>query len=128
MKYKTTKKEIKENYYNIAGVGYCELQWLLRVKEANSYCTGIYGWACDNYELIGSKRKIILSTGYSPVQSKNINKNDEELKKIIKKYEEKAEKATHTKGSTWQQIEKKLNNLIVKFVDDILESEATTCE
>ncbi len=127
MKYKTTKKEMKENYYNIVGTDYCELQNLLRLKDANSYCVSVYGWACDNYELTGSKRHILLSTGYNPITSKNINKSKSELDKIIKKYEKKAEKTQHTKNMTHQQIEKKLNKLIVKFVDEIL-AEVTTCE
>lgn len=123
MKYKTTKKEMKENYYNILSVGYCNLQYLLRHKAANSYCSSIYGWYCDNYELTGSKRILLLSTGYNPIKSKNINKNDEEIEKIIKKYENKAEKIRYTKGNTCQQIEKKLHNLLIKFVDEVLESE-----
>lgn len=123
MKYKTTKKEMKENYYTIVGAGYCELQWLLRLKEANSYCTSIYGWACDNYELIGSKRRMLLSTGYNPISSKNINKNRGELEKIIKKYETKAEKINIKNGYNLDDIKKRLDILIRDFVDEILESE-----
>lgn len=123
MKYKTTKKEMKENYYNIVRAGYCELQHLLRTKEANSYCTGIYGWACDNYELIGSKQRILLlSTGYNPITSKNINKSRGELEKIIKKYETKAEKINMKNGYNLNDIKKRLDILIRDFVDEILES------
>ena len=121
MKYKTTKKEMKENYYTILSVGYCELQYLLRYKAADSYCFSIYGWACDNYELTGSKRILLLSTGYNPIKSKNINKTNKEIEKITKKYEKKAEEIQHKKGITCQQIEKKLHNLIIEF-DEVLES------
>lgn len=124
MKYKTTKKEMKENYYNIVGVGYCESQCLLRSKEPDSYCTGVYGWACDNYELTGSKRHILLSTGYNPISSRNINKSRGELEKIIKKYETKAEKINVKNGYNWDDIRKRLDILIRDFVDEILENEA----
>ena len=124
MKFKTTKKEVKEYYYSILSVGYCEVQYLLKNKEPESYNAGLYGWYCDNYKLEGTKRILLLSTGYNPINDQNINKNILKNKyNIIKKYEQKAEKIQHNHKYTWQQIDKKLNNLIIKFVDEILESE-----
>lgn len=124
MEYKTTKKEMKENYYTIVGTDYCELQNLLRLKEANSYCVSIYGWACDNYELIGSKQRILLSTGYNPIKTKNIQKNKKELRKIIKKYETKAKKINTKNNYNLDNVKKCLDILVRDFVDEVLESEA----
>lgn len=119
MKYKITKKEMKENYYNILGVEYCELQNLLKLKEANSYCAGVYGWACDNYELIGStQRALLVSTGYNPIKTKNIERTNIEINKIIKEYEAKAEKIKNDYNRTEKQ--KRLDILVRDFVDDIL--------
>lgn len=122
MKFKASKKEVKDYYYSILEVPYCELQFLLRNKEAESYNAGYYGWNCDNYKLEGTKRILLVSTGYNPIADKNISKEILKNKyKIIKKYESKAEKLNHNHKYTWQQIAKKLDNLIIKFVDEILE-------
>ena len=43
MKYKTTAKAIKEGYYKIISVGYCELQGLLSYKSPTAYASGYYG-------------------------------------------------------------------------------------
>lgn len=124
MKFKTSKKEVKDYYGSILSVGYCELQFLLRGEEAESYCSGAYGWNCDNYKLKGSKRLLLVSTGYSPIGDQNIPKEIIKRKyDIIKKYEKKAEKINHNHALTWLQVESKLTKLIQKFVDEILESE-----
>lgn len=41
MKYKTTAKELKEGYYKIISVGYCDLQSLLSYKSPIAYSKGI---------------------------------------------------------------------------------------
>lgn len=66
-KIKTTKKEMKENY-RIASVGYCEAQHLLNYKSPAAYSTRVEGWACDYYDIDG----VIISTGYSPLDNKNV--------------------------------------------------------
>lgn len=121
MKYKTSKKEMKENYKYILSVGYCEAYNLLRNQQPNSYCSGIYGWRCDNYELTGTKNKILLSTGYSPIATKNLKENY----KLIEKYNLKAGKILNEKNNDYEKILKKLDKLVIKFVDEVLsESEA----
>lgn len=64
MKYLTTRKAIRANYETIIPVSYCALQNLLSGLMPNSYCAGVYGWSCDNYELSNS---CILSTGANPI-------------------------------------------------------------
>ena len=57
MKLKTTKKQIKENTHkdNLIAIGYCSLHRLLKFKYPFAYSTGVYGWACDYYELAGDR-------------------------------------------------------------------------
>ena len=86
MKYKTTTKAVKEGYYHIIPVGYCELQSLLKYKRPNAYTCGVYGWNYDVYDIGG--RAIV--TGYRGMPSKNV-KNVSYT--IAKKYEQLSEGA-----------------------------------
>lgn len=106
LKFKVSKKEIKNNSNKVIKAGYCELQYLLTNKKAFAYSSGVYGWACDYYNL-GSG--VILSTGYSPIGEsvdwETSKKFDNEAKEILfncrLSYEEKN-----------QQISKLLNKFI----------------
>ena len=62
MKFKTTRKTMKDNYTTIIKVGYCSLAYLLQYENPIAYSTSAGGWACDYYEIDG----IIISTGYAP--------------------------------------------------------------
>lgn len=123
MKYKTTKKEMKENYNKIIGLGYCDAQYLLKGQSANSYCDSVYGWACDNYDIFTKYGNILLSTGYRPIKSKNINKSDKKVHEIIRKYENIAQNITD-KDLKSQSISKKCDELLHNCINEILESEA----
>lgn len=121
MKLRATKREIREGSYRILSVGYCDIQYLMRTKEPFSYCAGVYGWCCDNYEITTSKYRLTISTGYSPIGSQNISKNVLKNKyDIIKKYEDKARKI-NCNGKTWDEIKRKLDKLVEKFVNEICE-------
>lgn len=85
MKLKTTKKEIKEGFYRIISIGYCDAQYLLSEEKPFAYSAGVYGWACDYYDIDG----ICISTGYSPLSEKNMKYDY----KLVKEYEEKAKNA-----------------------------------
>ena len=63
MKLKTTKKQIKDNSRQILSVGYCALQSLLRYESPFAFSAGVYGWACDYYNING----VVISTGYQPI-------------------------------------------------------------
>lgn len=80
-KIKTTKKEMNENY-RILSIGYCNAQYLLAYEAPVAYSAGVYGWACDYYNIDG----VIISTGYSPLKNKNM-KDDY---KLIREYENRA--------------------------------------
>ena len=63
MKFKTTKKAIKDGYSKILSIGYCGAQSLLRYTEPVAYSTRIEGWACDYYDIDG----VCISTGYNTI-------------------------------------------------------------
>ena len=66
MKLKTTKSAIKNGFNTVISIGYCDAQYLLYYKNPFAYSAGVYGWACDYYE-IGNK---CISTGYAPIGEK----------------------------------------------------------
>ena len=100
-KIKVTKREMKQNY-KILSVGYCDMQYLLAYETPISYSAGVYGWSCDYYYIQG----VVISTGYSPISSKNM-KDDY---KLIKEYEAKAKSC-----DTREETQKLLNELIERL-------------
>lgn len=84
MKFKVTKKEMKENYRKIISIGYCDAQFLLKYESPIAYSTSVEGWACDYYDVNG----VLISTGYSPLDDKNA-RHDYDL---IREYDNKARK------------------------------------
>lgn len=100
MKYKTTAKALKEGYYMIIDVGYCDLQSLLSYKSPIAYNAGVYGWNFDVYDIDG----VAIATGYRGMPSKN-SKADY---KLIKEYEDKSQ------GKTAEEKEILLKEFIEK--------------
>ncbi len=80
MKLRASKKELREGYYRIISIGYCDAQRLLNYEKAFAYSAGVYGWACDYYDIDG----VLISTGYSPLSNKNVKKYDYN---ILREYE-----------------------------------------
>lgn len=105
-KIKTTKKEMKDNY-RILGVGYCDMQHLLNYQTPIAYSSGRDGWSCDYY-YIGN---VVISTGYSYIDSKNM-KDDYNL---IKEYEEKSREL-----NTKEETDKLLFELIEKLKKEVV--------
>ena len=69
MKYKTTAKEVKDGYYYLAKIGYCDLQHLLEYNpdiRCVAYASGVYGWNFDIYEIDGESGTLAICTGYRP--------------------------------------------------------------
>ena len=83
MKFKTTKKAIRENYKEIFSIPYCNAQRLLSYARPDAYSCGVYGWSCDYY-IIGD---VVISTGYDPI-GKRLNPE------FVGVYEEKARNIT----------------------------------
>ena len=82
IKLKATKKEMREHYWYILSVGYCSMQSLLNEQRPFAYSARAEGWACDYYEV----DYVLISTGYAPLNDKNMIKDNS----VIKEYENKA--------------------------------------
>lgn len=82
IKLKATKKEMREHYWCILSVGYCDLQSLLGERQPFAYSSRVEGWACDYYEVDG----VLISTGYAPLSTKNMIVDYN----ILKEYENKS--------------------------------------
>ena len=112
MKYKATKKEIRENYANIICVPYCGLQALLRLENPHYYNSGTYGWNFDVYTI---DPETVIVTGYRPFG------NFRPEYEMTKEYERKAE-------AIWEQyrwltdydfVHDELRKLIAEFVKEV---------
>lgn len=108
MKFKATKKQMRENYNNIISIGYCDACYLLRYKSPIAYSAGVYGWACDYYDIDG----ILISTGYAPIgESPDYN--------IIRKYNNKAEKIINNYSLSYEKQKKQVNKLLNEFLKEV---------
>jgi len=111
MKFKTTKRAVKEGYYRIISVGYCELQYLLKGINPVAYSTRAEGWACDYYDIDG----VCICEGYSPIGSKNTNKLSYDT---IREYDNKAKDILHnSKSGSWHDKQKELEPLLNEFIE-----------
>lgn len=108
MKYKVTKKEIRESGNKVYCVGYCNLQFLLNFHEPFAYSTRAEGWACDYYLI----NDIIISTGYAPIG----RKTDYSL---CREYDKKAEKVRGDYNLTWEQQKETIEALLIEFVEKL---------
>lgn len=113
MKYRTTKKEIRNCGSSVYKVGYCNLQYLLRFNEPFAYSEGVYGWSCDYYR-IGGYDGIIISTGYSPI-GKALDYS------ICEEYDRKARAIIENYGLTYEQQKAEVKALLDEFVQRISE-------
>lgn len=111
MKFKTTKKAMKESNEKIIGIGYCKAQFLLYYKNEIAYSSGMYGWACDYYNIDG----VIISTGYSYI-SKNVDYDYE----LLKKYDDKAREVLYNNEYNSEIKKLKINNLLKNFIEEAL--------
>ena len=112
MKFKITKKEIKENYRAVS-VPYCELQHLLRYRNPIAYNSGIYGWNYDMYDFSRDfSTNICICTGYRRYPGISVERD------LYVKYEEAAKEIIY--GDTpYREVKEKLDDLIREFLDEI---------
>lgn len=111
MKAKVTQKEIKNSYYHILRVGYCNMQYLLNYEQCYWYNSGIYGWNCDIYDING----IIVSTGYRPFGEST----DYE---IISKYDNQAQSIIYNRELDYNTKKEIVHNLLVKCVNELVDN------
>ena len=109
MKYKTTKKNIRNSESKIISVGYCNLQNLLSVVQPFAYSSGTYGWACDYYTI---PHEICVSTGYSPI-GKEISYD------FCRKYDKRAEQIRHNSYNWDGEVKPALDALLEEFSREI---------
>ena len=84
---KTTRKQIKQNYYCIA-IGYGQLQHLLTYANSPYYTAGVYGWNFDAYTFEYKGCNVAICTGYRGMPGISIpyameNEFDNKAKKIL---------------------------------------------
>lgn len=104
MKYRTTKKAIRELGDPVYCVGYCNLQNLLRCVDPFAYSARSEGWACDYYYI----HDLIISTGYSAIG----RKTDYNL---CREYDQKALAIWSDYNLTFDQQKEKVEGLIEEF-------------
>lgn len=112
MKFKTTKKAIKESYKIILGIGYCDMQTLLRFDEPFAYSSRAEGWACDYYDI----ENICISTGYNYIDTNT--KKIKDLKTIVRSYENKA-REVQQKYLDYETTKQLTMDLLKNFIDEI---------
>ena len=110
MKYKTSKKNMKESYNKIIKIGYCDAQYLLQYEEPTAYSTRAEGWACDYYDV----DNVLISTGYAPIESKN-TKIDYET---IRKYENEARSIINN-NDNYEDKRIKVKELLKEFIHEV---------
>lgn len=107
MKFKTTKKEMKQGYVKILSIGYCNLQNLLYYTSPIAYSSGSNGWCCDYYDI----DNVCISTGYSPI-GKTVNYD------IIEKYDNQASEIIGNYNISHEERKKKVNDLLLQFIQE----------
>jgi hypothetical protein len=109
MKFRTTQKEIKNGYYYVFSIPYCDAWHLLRGKEPKAYTAGIYGWNADIYEA-DNFSGVAIVTGYRPF-------GKAAPRELLKKYEEKAKKIYNNNNYKYDTRINKLNKLLDEFIN-----------
>ena len=109
MKFKTTKKEINQNYKNVICIGYCDAQYLLNGKNPIAYNSGYYGWNYDLYDVNG----VAIVTGYRPFG--NIRPDYD----TIKKYEDEARKIACNSWGNYQKMLDQVDQLLNQFIEEV---------
>ena len=103
MKYRTTVKALREGACNLRCVGYCDLQNLLRVHDANAYTCGVYGWNFDVYEVYG----LTICTGYRGMPGKRLEG--------IAEYEKKADAIWCDYNKPYEERREEVEKLLHEF-------------
>lgn len=109
MKYRVTRKEIKENYYRVLQTGYCGMQYLLMGKQAIGYNAGLYGWNFDLYDVNG----IAITTGYRNMVGTYINPMEEEKQ---------AENIWNDRSLSYADKLEKIDNLLMNVINKVGDS------
>ena len=113
MKTKVAMKSIRNSYNNIFCAGYCELEDIMRWREATHYNCGVYGWNCDIYT--NYKRDIAITTGYrnmagTKIPHELIEKFSKIARNIMNEYT----------GTNYEEVRDALDRNRENFYDELL--------
>ena len=111
MRIKTTKKEMKRIYKNIIPISYCGMYDLLYYEEPITYCAGVYGWSCDNYQI---NEDTLISTGYSPINGIKVDYEK------IKVYNDLSREIINEDELAIEKKKKEIKKLLNEFLKEIL--------
>ena len=108
MKFKTTQREIKENYKTVISVPYCGLQNLLNYESPVAYTVRREGWAADIYDMGNG---VAITMGYAPFG--NVRPSYE----LRERYEKQAEKVRYI--PSYEEKVKALQKLQKAFIEEV---------
>lgn len=121
MKFKTTKKAMRENNH-ILSVGNGEIQHLLAYESPIAYSTRAEGWACDYYELSTSDgRCLVVSSGYATINSKNASMDYARMRQ----YDEQARAIKNDWGKSYETKTQQMKKLLQQFADEAMKGKGT---
>lgn len=111
MKFKTTRKEINNNYDKILKLGYCEASTLLRAAREVAYTSGVYGWNFDLFEAQNSNGNIVaICTGYR-------NMAGVEPSAPVTEFEKRAAALISYNFKSWDAYIEALRLILVEWLD-----------
>ena len=108
MKFRTTRKAVKETNNTILKVNYCGLQNLLRFEEPEAYTEGVYGWNADIYDF----GNFVIVTGYRPF-------GNYENYRVVNEFEEKAIELQRELYGDWRAEQQAMAELVDDFISAI---------
>lgn len=112
MKFKTTKKAVRNGYAHIIGAGYCSLQNLLYFHNPVAYSTRVEGWACDYYAF----GHTVISTGYAPLATVNATVSYER----VQYYDNQAKAIIAQYDKPYDQRKEQVEDLLQAFVHECI--------
>lgn len=115
MKFRTTRKEILENYPIVIKAGYCSLQTLLSFDDPIAYTVRREGWSADVYQI--TERAVIV-TGYAPFGNYSLKYE------TARNYEKTAETIRYDLSLGYEDMKKELRNLQITLIEEITKKEA----
>jgi hypothetical protein len=107
MKVKVTQKIVKAGHQHVLSVGYCDLQFLLRTRDANYYTTRAEGWAADVY----SVGPVAIVTGYKPFG--DIDPSYE----LCRRYNGKAQEILNDHSLKYEEKKEIIEQLLHEFIE-----------
>lgn len=110
MKKHTSMANITRYYSKVFRCGYCDLQYIMRLRPADYYNAGVYGWNCDIYTF----GDIAITTGYRNMRGLLIPEE------IIRKYSDIAKEICNTPfGTDYTALRNALEENAERFIAEI---------